>query len=242
MRLLLGSGGLRSEERRAVYFEEMRKHFEECDEVIFIPYASSNHAEYTSRIHTFSAPSGVHLRGIESFDDPLEAISQAQGLYVGGGNTFLLTKGLHENKLIEAVRKRVSEGMPYMGVSAGANVACPTMQTTNDMPIVQPPSFETFDLVPFQINAHYHDGTIWTHSGGGTFEQHFGETRAQRIQEFHEHNNTPVIGLWEGAFLRWENKSGVLIGGDATIFYPQSGPVTYSEGTIFDSDLIKRPC
>jgi len=241
MRLLLGSGGLRSEERRATYFEEMRKHFEGCDEVIFIPYASSNHAEYTSQINTFSAPSGVHLRGIETFDDPIEAISQAQGLYVGGGNTFLLTKGLHENNLIQAVRKRVSEGMPYMGVSAGANVACPTMQTTNDMPIVQPPSFETFDLVPFQINAHYHDGTIWMREGD-QFEQHFGETRAQRIQEFHEHNNRPVIGLWEGSFLRWENESGILIGGSATVFSPQAELVTYPQGTIFGPDLITRPC
>lgn len=241
MRLLLGSGGLRSEERRATYFEEMRKHFEGCDEVIFIPYASSNHAEYTSRINTFSAPSGVHLRGIETFDDPIEAISQAQGLYVGGGNTFLLTKGLHENNLIQAVRKRVSEGMPYMGVSAGANVACPTMQTTNDMPIVQPPSFETFDLVPFQINAHYHDGTIWMREGD-QFKQHFGETRAQRIQEFHEHNNRPVIGLWEGSFLRWENESGILIGGSATVFSPQAELVTYPQGTIFGPDLITRPC
>jgi len=241
MRLLLGSGGLRSEERRTVYFEEMGTHFDGCDEVIFIPYASSNHAGYTSRIHTFSAPSGVHLRGIESFDDPLEAISQAQGLYVGGGNTFLLTKGLHESGLIGAVRKRVSEGMPYMGVSAGANVACPTMQTTNDMPIVQPPSFETFDLVPFQINAHYHDGTIWMKEGD-IFEQHFGETRAQRIQEFHEHNNRPVIGLWEGAFLRWENESGILIGGDATVFHSGSEPVTHPKGTIFGPDLFTRPC
>ncbi len=241
MRLLLGSGGLRSEERRATYFEEMSKHFEGCDEVIFIPYASSNHTEYTSRINTFSAPSGVHLRGIETFDDPIEAISQAQGLYVGGGNTFLLAKGLHENNLIKAVRKRVSDGMPYMGVSAGANVACPTMQTTNDMPIVQPPSFETFDLVPFQINAHYHDGTIWMREGD-KFEQHFGETRAQRIQEFHEHNNRPVIGLWEGAFLRWENESGILVGGDATVFSPQTEPVTYPQGTIFGLDLITRPC
>lgn len=241
MRLLLGSGGLRSEERRATYFEEMRKHFEGCDEVIFIPYASSNHAEYTSRINTFSAPSGVYLRGIETFEDPIEAISQAQGLYVGGGNTFLLTKGLHENNLIQAVRKRVLEGMPYMGVSAGANVACPTMQTTNDMPIVQPPSFETFDLVPFQINAHYHDGTIWLREGD-KFEQHFGETRAQRIQEFHEHNNRPVIGLWEGSFLRWENESGILIGGSATVFSPQAESVIYPKGTIFGPDLITRPC
>ncbi len=241
MRLLLGSGGLRSEARRAVYFEEMRQHFEGCDEVIFIPYASANHAESTSSMCRFSAPSGVNMRGIESFKDPCAAIAQAQGLYVGGGNTFLLTQSLHENGLIDIVRQRVSDGMPYMGVSAGANVACPTMQTTNDMPIVEPPSFETFALASFQINAHYHDGSIWLKEGDH-FHQHFGETRAQRIQEFHEHNNCPVLGLWEGSFLRWEDDSGVLIGGSATVFQPQSEPVTYLEGTVFDSDLITRPC
>ena len=205
MRLLLGSGGLRSETRRATYFEQMRQHFDGCDEVLFIPYAGSNHSEYSSEICKFSEPSGVNIRGIESFGDPLEAIIQAQGLYVGGGNTFLLTKELHDKGLIDIVRERVLNGMPYMGVSAGANVACPTMQTTNDMPIVYPQSFETFGLVPFHINAHYHDGTIWVKERD-VFEQHFGETRAQRIQEFHEHNESPVLGLWEGVFLRWKDE------------------------------------
>ena len=241
MRLLLGSGGLRSEARRAIYFEEMKNHFKDCDEVVFIPYAGNDHADYTSKIIEFSLPSGVNLRGIETFDDPFDAITQAQGIYVGGGNTFLLTKGLHENNLIEIVRKRVLDGMPYMGVSAGANVACPTMQTTNDMPIVFPPSFETFDLLPFQINAHYHDGNIWLKEGG-SFAQHFGETRAQRIQEFHEHNGQPVLGLWEGVFLRWNDESGVIVGGNATVFQPQSKPVTYGEGSVLDSNLIKRLC
>ena len=241
MRLLLGSGGLRSEERRRTYFEEMALLFEGCEEIVFIPYAGSDHADYTSKIQDFSAPSGVVIRGIESYPDPIRAIEEAEGIYVGGGNTFLLTKGLHEKGLIDIVRKRVSEGMPYMGVSAGANVACPTMQTTNDMPIVQPPSFETFDLVPFQINAHYNDGTIWMKEGD-VFEQHFGETRAQRIQEFHEHNSFPVIGLWEGAFLRWEGETGVLIGGDATVFRPQSEPETHPKGTEFGLDLLTHLC
>ena len=139
------------------------------------------------------------------------------------------------------MRKRVLGGMPYMGVSAGANVACPTMQTTNDMPIVFPESFETFDLVPFQINAHYHEGTIWMKEGDH-FEQHFGETRAQRIQEFHEHNDRPVIGLWEGSFLRWEDETGKLIGGNATIFHKDTEPVTYPEGTEFNLDLVTHLC
>ncbi len=156
---------------------------------------------------------------------------------MGGGNTFLLTKKLHENGLIDVVRSRVLGGMPYMGVSAGSNVACPTMQTTNDMPIVQPPSFETFDLIPFQINAHYHDGNIWLKEEG-RFEPHFGETRAQRIKEFHEHNQRPVIGLWEGAFLRWQDNTGILVGGDATVFHPGEEPGTQSPGSEFNNELL----
>ena len=241
MRLLLGSGGLRSEARRAIYYEEMARHFEGCEEVVFIPYASSDYAEYTSNIARFSEPSGVKIRGIETFANPVEAIEKAAGIYVGGGNTFLLTKGLHEHGLLDIVRKRVSEGMPYMGVSAGANVACPTMQTTNDMPIVHPPSFETFAILPFQINPHYHDGTIWM-KDGEAFKQHFGETRTQRIQEFHEYNDRSVLGLWEGAFLRWDGETGLLIGGDATVFHRGLDPVTYPAGTEFDVDLVTRPC
>ena len=241
MRLLLGSGGLRSEARRAIYYEEMALHFDGCSEIVFIPYASSDHSEYSSDIARFSEPSGVKIRGIETFANPVEAIEKAKGIYVGGGNTFLLTKGLHEYGLLDIVRKRVSEGMPYMGVSAGTNVACPTMQTTNDMPIVNPSSFETFALLPFQINPHYHDGTIWMKEGE-SFKQHFGETRTQRIQEFHEYNDRSVLGLWEGAFLRWVDDKGLLIGGDATVFRHGFEPVTYPAGTEFDLDLVTGLC
>ena len=236
MKLLLGSGGLRSQERQQLYHDEMSSHFAGVNEIVFIPYASANHERYTERIKAFSKPSGVNIRGIESFEDPIQAIEQAEGIYVGGGNTFLLIQALHRNGLIEIVRKRVAEGMPYMGVSAGANVASPTMQTTNDMPIVMPSSFEAFDLIPFQINPHYHDGTIWM-KDGDEFHQHFGETRAQRISEFHEQNDVPVMGLWEGAFIRWDGVLATLIGGDGTVFKPGFEPVTYPQGTIFDCGL-----
>jgi dipeptidase E len=191
MRLLLGSGGLRTPERKQIYFDEMALLFAGCENVVFIPYASNDHSSSSARMIEFSAASGIQMRGIESFSDPVEAIRAADGLYVGGGNTFLLTKGLHENGLIDIVVERVAAGMPYMGVSAGSNVACPTLKTTNDMPIVMPPTFETFDLVPFQINAHYHAGSIWLADGDGHV-QHFGETRTQRISEFHQHNTAPV--------------------------------------------------
>ena len=236
MRLLLGSGGLRTPERQQVYFEEMARIFAGCTEVVFIPYASADHEGYTSRLAEFSAPSGIRLKNIDNFEDPVSAIEEAEGLYVGGGNTFLLAQKLHLKGLIDAVHSRVLYGMPYMGVSAGSNVACPTMQTTNDMPIIQPTSFKAFDLIPFQINAHYYDGKIWL-KDGDLFEPHFGETRAQRIQEFHEHNDLPVIGLWEGAFLRWENDEGELVGGDATVFHRGKEPVTYSPGAKFNNQL-----
>jgi len=236
MRLLLGSGGLATEARRTVYHTEMAAHFEGCEEVVFIPYAVADHDHATARMAEFSAPSGVNLRGIHTFDDPVAAIEQAQGVYVGGGNTFLLTRDLHRNGLLQVVRERVRAGMPYMGVSAGSNVACPTLKTTNDMPIVMPDSFETFDLVPFQINAHYHDGGIWLQKDG-EFIQHFGETRAKRISEFHHWNDAPVIGLCEGAFLRWVDGEGVLIGADATVFRARESPTVISPGSRLSTSL-----
>jgi len=237
MKLLLGSGGLRSADRRRLYHELMAEHFAGINEILFIPYASSNHSDYTSRIREFSASCGVEIRGIEEFSNPIEAIESAQGLYVGGGNTFLLVRDLHRNGLIGPIRQRVSDGMPYMGVSAGSNVASPSMQTTNDMPIVAPSSFETFGIIPFQINPHYHDGQIWM-KGGDEFYEHFGETRAQRLSEYHEQNTLPVLGLWEGSFLKWNGTEGLLIGADATVFHQGKSPVKYNPGTKFDGNLI----
>ncbi len=236
MRLLLGSGGLRSSERKRLYHDLMRSHFDGISEIVFIPYASENHAEYTEKIRDFSSASGVNIRGIDEFDNPIDAVESAQGVYVGGGNTFLLVRDLHRNGLLEPIRSRVKQGMPYMGVSAGANVACPTMQTTNDMPIVFPESFEAFNLLPFQINPHYHDGRIWM-KDGDEFYEHFGETRAQRISEYHQQNEIPVLGLWEGAFIKWDGFEATLIGGDGTVFKPNIEPETHTSGTIFDENL-----
>lgn len=236
MRLLLGSGGLRSSERKRLYHDLMRAHFDGVSEIVFIPYASENHAEYTEKIRDFSTASGVNIRGIEEFDNPIDAVESAQGVYVGGGNTFLLVRDLHRNGLLEPIRSRVKQGMPYMGVSAGANVACPTMQTTNDMPIVFPESFEAFGLLPFQINPHYHDGRIWM-KDADEFYEHFGETRAQRIFEYHQQNEIPVLGLWEGAFIKWDGFEATLIGGDGTVFKPNTEPETHPSGTTFDENL-----
>lgn len=163
--------------------------------VHFVPYALVDHDAYTAGIQTALAPLGLTVSGIHSAPDPARAITDAEALFVGGGNTFRLVSALHAHGLLEPVRRRVRGGeMPYMGASAGSNVACPSLRTTNDMPIVQPPSFEAFDLLPFQINPHYLDPVPGL--------AHAGETREERIREFLQDNDVPVLGLREGAWVR----------------------------------------
>ena len=160
----------------------------------------------------------------------------SEGIYVGGGNTFLLTKKLQENNLINSLRNVVKNGIPFMGVSAGSNIACPTMMTTNDMPVVMPKTFETLGLVKFQINAHYHKGNIW-YKDDESFKMHRGETRARRISEFHQFNETPVIGLCEGTAIRWKEGLGRILIGDASIFMPNKKPEKISPGVNIDECL-----
>src|SRR5262249_1679289 len=124
-------------------------------------------------------------------------------IFVGGGNTFRLLDSLYRLNLLDAIRERVRDGMPYLGVSAGCNIAGPTIRTTNDMPIVQPPSLDALGLVPFQVNPHYYFGPTFLKEGDA-YVQHFGETRDERLREFHEMNDTPVVGLWETGILRCE--------------------------------------
>ena len=139
---------------------------------------------------------GYELVGIHREPDVVQAVNQAEGIFIGGGNTFRLLTQLYRHDLIEPIRARVRAGMLYLGVSAGTNVACPTIRTTNDMPIVQPPTLDALGLVPFQINPHYYTGQNFI-KDGEQFIEHFGETRDERLREFHEENETPVIGLWE---------------------------------------------
>jgi dipeptidase E len=180
---------------------------------------------------------GPRLVGLHESPDPIETISQADAIYVGGGNSFLLVKELHERALMSPIGERVLSGAPYLGVSAGANVACPTMMTTNDMPIVHPPSFVSLGIVPFQINPHYHPGKI-RFVDEGELVKHFGESRAKRISEFHTQRETPVLGMWEGSFIHWNGETGVLTG-RATAFRPGEVPVELRDGVRFDSNLLQ---
>jgi dipeptidase E len=174
--------------------------------VLFVPYASviKTFDEYAEVARAPFEAMGYELDGIHRFPNAVEAVRSASAIVVGGGNTFHLLRGLYETALIETIRERVLNGMPYIGWSAGSNVACPTIRTTNDMPVVEPPTLNALGLVPFQINPHYMD----VHPAG-----HQGETRAQRIAEFIEANRgVYVVGLREGSMLRVEGSAISLRG------------------------------
>ncbi len=160
---------------------------------VFLPYAVHDYDAYTTRMTKRFGSIGVTLTGLHSFDSPAVGIRGADAIVVGGGNSFRLIKTLHELGLIEPVRQAVQSGVPYWGSSAGSNVACPTIRTTNDMPIVEPPSLRAFALVPFQINPHYIDEPLK--------EGEVRETRETRIIEFLEENNVMVVGLREGSWI-----------------------------------------
>jgi len=239
MRALLGSGGIGTDERRAMYRELMAENFTGCQRVVFVPYAGHDHEGYTARMREFAGDSGYELVGLHEFDDPLMGIEAADGIYVGGGNTWLLVRELHERGLIEPIREAVLErGVPYAGVSAGANVACPNMQTTNDMAITMVPSFETFGIVPFQINPHYHPGGIWfREKEDGEFHKHFGESRAKRVSEYHKSHDSPVIGLYEGSFLRCRDGAFELLGNKAAVIRKGKEIITHDAGVILNDEL-----
>lgn len=223
MKILLGSGGIRTADRKALYTREVKEHFGELKKVLFIPYALDDHENYLRMIYEKGLTADYQIEGIHNFPDPVKAVLDADALYIGGGNSFRLLYHLYDKALLEPVRQRVEEGMPYLGVSAGSNVACPTIQTTNDMPIIMPQSFESLRLVTFQINPHYFSGqTIIRQENRLT--EHYGETRDQRIKEYHEVNSSPVIGLKEGSFLRVIDGKITLVGHSARIFRKDRPP------------------
>jgi dipeptidase E len=187
-RLLLHAGG-----DAASAFDDIAAHLRGAQRAVFLPFALADHDAYTSTIAERLAGLGVRITGLHAAADPAEMLAGADAIVVGGGNSFRLVTALHQLALIEPVRELVAAGVPYFGASAGTNVACPTVRTTNDMPIVQPPSLAAFDLVPFQVNPHYIDAPAP--------ELRVGETRAERLREFLEENDVPVVGLREQSWL-----------------------------------------
>ncbi|GLB52205.1 dipeptidase E [Neptunitalea chrysea] len=175
---------------------ELEKFFAEVKTILFVPYARPggiSHDDYTGIASKGFAAIGKEVVGLHTFESPEKAVKSAEAIFVGGGNTFLLVTQLYKNKVMEAIREAVYNGVPYLGSSAGSNITGLTMQTTNDMPIIYPPSFKTLGLVPFNINPHYIDADKQS--------KHMGETRETRIKEFHKINTLPVIGLREGSWL-----------------------------------------
>lgn len=229
MRLLLGSGGFRSPQRRKSLIHQMRTFFGDIEKVLFVPYAIAKHDWYVERLEETGLNAGYLLDGIHRYDDAREAVAAAEGIYVGGGNTFRLLNDLYGQDLIGPIVERVRAGVPYLGISAGTNVACPTIMTTNDMPIVSPPSLNAFNLVPFQINAHYFSGPMFVEIEG-IKQQHFGETRDDRLAEFHEMNDTPIIGLREGGILSVTDSGTDLIGESARLFIKGEAPRDIAPG------------
>ncbi|NNT71887.1 dipeptidase PepE [Flavobacterium sp. IMCC34852] len=174
----------------------LENHFKDCREILFIPYARPggiSHEDYTANVRLAFAKINKTVRGLHEFENPIETIQKSQGIFTGGGNTFLLVTQLYQNNIMEILAQTVENGTPYLGSSAGSNITGLTMQTTNDMPIIYPPSFSTLGLIPFNLNPHYLDPD--------TNSKHMGETRETRIKEFHAFNTTPVLGLREGSWL-----------------------------------------
>jgi dipeptidase E len=208
MKLLLLSNSTNQGEKYLDYPKYLIKEFLGATPVhaVFIPYAAVtfSYAEYEDKVNERFREIGHRVTGIHRYEDPKAAIAGAEAIVVGGGNTWKLVRMLHENGLMPLIRGKVLSGTPYIGWSAGSNVACPTLRTTNDMPIADPIGFDTLGLVPFQINPHYLDEHPANHGG---------ETREMRIIEFiAENRTTDVVGLREGTMLRLENNKLELLG------------------------------
>lgn len=172
--------------------------------VVFIPFALQDRRSYALKAEERFRSMGLSLTSVHNISNMRRAIDEADAIFIGGGNTFRLLKSLYDLSLLEPIRRRVAEGIPYIGSSAGSIVACPSLKTTKDMPVVQPPSFDALGLVPFQISPHYLDPD--------PNSTHMGETQEERILQFLEENEAPVVGLREGSMLRVENGEVILEG------------------------------
>src|SRR5215469_2789672 len=184
--------------------QQIKSFLGNAGKVLFFPFALFERDSYAAKAKARIAAMGYALEAAHRVSDPHKAIEQTDAIFIGGGNTFRLLKALQDLDLLDPIRRKVKDGAPYIGSSAGSNVAGPTIKTTKDMPIVQPRSFDSLGLVPFQISPHFQDPD--------PNSKHMGETQEERILQFHEENETPVIGIREGAWLVCENGTVTLNG------------------------------
>lgn len=198
----------------------LQVHFKNCKSILFIPYARPggiSHDEYTQKAAQAFASINIKLQGIHEFESPESALKNAEGIFTGGGNTFLLVTQLYKNNIMQLLAETVKNGTPYLGTSAGSNICGLSMQTTNDMPIIYPPSFQTLGLIPFNLNPHYLDPDLNS--------KHMGETRETRIKEFHAFNSIPVLCLREGSWLEVKGEKITLKGSlQARLFLQNETP------------------
>jgi dipeptidase E len=206
---------------------ELSIHFKNVSELVFIPYARPSgisHDEYTEKVRQAFSKINIKVKGLHEFEDPKEALKQAEGIFTGGGNTFLLVTQLYRHDLMTLLSETLKKGTPYLGTSAGSNITGLTMQTTNDMPIIYPPSFQTLGMIPFNLNPHYLDPD--------SNSTHMGETRETRIKEFHQFNTLPVLGLREGSWLEVRNETITLKGSlKARLFRQNQQPEELESGS-----------
>lgn len=199
----------------------LKSHFQNCKSILFIPFARPggiSHDDYTAKVAQAFASINIEVKGIHEFENAENAIKNAEGIFTGGGNTFLLVTQLYKHNIMQLLSETVKNGTPYLGTSAGSNICGLSMQTTNDMPIVYPPSFQTLGLIPFNLNPHYLDPD--------TQSKHMGETRETRIKEFHAFNAIPVLGLREGSWLEVKENKVILKGNlSARLFKQNESPV-----------------
>ena len=225
--LLASTSTLHNQDYLEYLIPHLNDLYKNVKEVLFIPYARPggiSHSEYTRKAAEAFSKANIKIRGINEFENPVEAVQNAEGIFTGGGNTFLLVSELYRNKVMNILKEEVKNGTPYMGTSAGTNIGGLSMQTTNDMPIVYPPSFQTLGLVPFNINPHYLDPN--------PNSEHKGETRETRIKEFHGVNSQPVLGLREGSWLELKDNKITLKGElKARVFKKEKLPFEIETGT-----------
>ena len=234
MNLLLISNSTNAGEAYLKYpIQEIAKTLEGIDEVVFVPYAAVtfSYDEYEAKVQDRFNEIGVKVRSIHHAINKRNFIRHAKAIVIGGGNTFALLKKMQEEELLDMIFHRVKAGVPYIGWSAGSNVTCPTICTTNDMPIVQPESFRAIGLVSFQLNPHYLDANP---------EGHAGETREQRIKEYLEANRSRyVVGLREGCMLRINDEGIELIGSRSMRIF-KKGQETYEVQPGENIDFLIR--
>jgi dipeptidase E len=210
--------------------EAVRAFLDGARRLHFVPFALHDQAAYTAKARARFAREGLEVVGLTADEAGRRALREAEAVFVGGGNTFRLLRALQDSGLLAALRERAQGGMPFMGASAGTNIAAPTIRTTNDMPIVETRGLDALGLVPFQINPHYLDPD--------PASRHMGETREERLREFLEENDTPVLGLREGAWLHLEDGRGALQGANgARLFRRGRDPEERAPGSSID-DLL----